>query len=65
VRFRVTLDGHAPGADYGTDIDAQGAGKIVEHRLYQLIRLKGAIEDHTFQIEFLDPGAQAFAFTFG
>jgi cytochrome c biogenesis protein CcdA/thiol-disulfide isomerase/thioredoxin len=65
VRFRVRIDGQAPGPDHGVDTDAQGNGKITEHRLYQLIRQKNAIEDRTFEIEFLDPGAQAFAFTFG
>jgi cytochrome c biogenesis protein CcdA/thiol-disulfide isomerase/thioredoxin len=65
VRFRVSIDGHPPGPDHGVDTDAQGGGTITEHRLYQLIRQKNAIEDHTFEIEFLDPGAQAFAFTFG
>jgi cytochrome c biogenesis protein CcdA/thiol-disulfide isomerase/thioredoxin len=65
VRFRVTIDGHAPGANHGVDTDAAGAGKITDHRLYQLIRQKDAIEDRTFEIEFLDLGAQAFAFTFG
>ena len=65
VRFRVTLDGAAPGDSYGTDIDAQGNGTIREQRLYQLIRLHGDGAAHTFRIEFLDPGAEAFAFTFG
>lgn len=65
VRFRVTLDGAAPGADHGTDIDAQGNGVIREQRLYQLIRQSGKIENRTFRIEFLDAGAEAFAFTFG
>jgi cytochrome c biogenesis protein CcdA/thiol-disulfide isomerase/thioredoxin len=65
VRFRVLIDGKAPGANHGVDTDAQGDGKIVDHRLYQLIRQKDPIEDRTFEIEFLDPGAQAFAFTFG
>lgn len=65
VRFRVTIDGRAPGMNHGVDTDAAGEGKITDHRLYQLIRQKGAIEDRTFEIEFLDPGAQAFAFTFG
>jgi cytochrome c biogenesis protein CcdA/thiol-disulfide isomerase/thioredoxin len=65
VRFRVTIDGQAPGENHGVDTDAAGDGKISDHRLYQLIRQKGAIEDRTFEIEFLDPGAQAFAFTFG
>ena len=65
VRFRVKLDGAPPGDDHGGDTDANGAGKVEEHRLYQLIRQKGAFEDRTFEIEFLDPGVQAFAFTFG
>ena len=65
VRFRVKIDGQAPGPNHGVDTDAQGNGKIVDHRLYQLIRQKNAIEDRLFEIEFLDPGAQVFAFTFG
>jgi len=65
VRFRVKLDGTAPGEDHGSDADANGDGKVDSHRLYQLIRQKGTIEDRTFEIEFLDPGVQAFAFTFG
>ena len=65
VRFKVTLDGAAPGADHGVDIDAQGNGVIREQRLYQLIRQEGEIGDRTFRIEFPDAGAEAFAFTFG
>jgi thiol-disulfide isomerase/thioredoxin len=65
VRFRVTLDGKPPGASHGVDIDAAGNGSITDHRLYQLIRQKDPIDDHTFEIEFLDPGAQAYSFTFG
>jgi len=65
VRFKVTLDGTPPGEDHGSDADANGVGTVEEHRLYQLIRQKGAVEDRTFEIEFLDPGVQAFAFTFG
>jgi cytochrome c biogenesis protein CcdA/thiol-disulfide isomerase/thioredoxin len=65
VRFRVLLDGHAPGADHGVDIDAQGQGVVDAQRLYQLIRQHGDVSDHTFTIEFEDPGAQAFSFTFG
>ena len=65
LRYKVTLDGGAPGADHGTDISASGYGEISEQRLYQLIRQRGDISDHTFRIEFLDEGAQAFAFTFG
>jgi thiol-disulfide isomerase/thioredoxin len=65
VRFRVLLDGTAPGDDHGVDVDAQGSGVVKDYRLYQLIRQKGKVEDRTFQIEFLDPGVQVFAFTFG
>lgn len=65
VRFRITLDGAAPGIDHGADIDAQGNGVIREQRLYQLIRQGKNISDHTFRIEFLDDDAEAFAFTFG
>ena len=65
IRFRVTIDGMAPGADHGADVDADGRGVVNEHRLYQLIRESGGISDRTFEIEFLDPGAQAYAFTFG
>jgi cytochrome c biogenesis protein CcdA len=65
VRFRVTLDGQAPGADAGVDIAADGTGTIREQRLYQLIRHDGEGRERTFTIEFLDPGAEAFAFTFG
>ncbi|HMI54209.1 MAG TPA: cytochrome c biogenesis protein DipZ [Candidatus Saccharimonadales bacterium] len=65
VRFRVRIDGTAPGEDHGGDTDEQGAGIVKEYRLYQLIRQKGKVEDRTFEIEFLDPGVQAFAFTFG
>lgn len=65
LRFRVLLDGHPPGAAHGTDIDRQGNGTVTQPRLYQLIRQPGPITDHTFEIIFLDPGAQAYAFTFG
>jgi hypothetical protein len=65
VRFRVTVDGRAPGADHGVDANAAGAGVVTKHRLYQLVRQQGEIQDHSFEIEFLDPGVQAFAFTFG
>ncbi|NBI44417.1 MULTISPECIES: cytochrome c biogenesis protein DipZ [Burkholderia] len=65
VRFRVTIDGTAPGASHGADVNADGVGTVTGQRLYQLIRQSGPIVDHTFSIEFLDPGVQAFAFTFG
>src|ERR1700678_1117032 len=65
VRFVIKLDGTPPGEDHGSDADANGSGTVQGHRLYQLIRQTGAVEDRTFEIEFLDPGVQAFAFTFG
>ena len=65
VHFRVTIDGHAPGENHGVDTDAEGNGVVTDYRLYQLVRQKGAIADHTFVIEFQDAGVQAFAFTFG
>lgn len=65
VRFRVTLDGAAPGKDGGTDLSSDGSGRVTGQRLYQLLRLKGPVRDRTFSIEFLDPGVQAYAFTFG
>jgi thiol-disulfide isomerase/thioredoxin len=65
VRFKVTLDGAAPGDSHGLDIAPDGSGAIREPRLYQLIRQKGPVQDRTFRIEFLDPGAEAYSFTFG
>jgi cytochrome c biogenesis protein CcdA/thiol-disulfide isomerase/thioredoxin len=65
VRFRVTIDGTPPGDSHGTDTDANGDGIVSEQRLYQLVRQAGTIADRTFEIRFLDPGVQAFAFTFG
>ena len=65
VRFRVTLDGKAPGADHGMDIDAGGNGQVTGQRLYQLVRQKGGADERLFTITFLDPGVEAYAFTFG
>jgi cytochrome c biogenesis protein CcdA/thiol-disulfide isomerase/thioredoxin len=65
LRFRVLLDGVAPGDSHGVDTDAQGQGTITGQRLYQLIRQSGEVRDRTFEIEFLQPGAEAFSFTFG
>ncbi len=65
VRFRVTLDGAPPGGAHGFDVDAQGDGIAREQRLYQLIRQPMPIADRVLQIEFLDPGIEAYAFTFG
>lgn len=65
VRFRVFLDGQAPGAAHGSDVDDQGNGTVTDQRLYQLIRQPKPIADRQFEIEFLDAGVEAFAFTFG
>lgn len=65
VRFRVLLDGKAPGAGHGLDIDSQGYGTAVTQRMYQLLRQPHPIASRLFEIEFLDPGMEVFAFTFG
>jgi cytochrome c biogenesis protein CcdA/thiol-disulfide isomerase/thioredoxin len=65
VRFRVRIDGQPPGAAAGGDVSADGEGRVDENRLYQLIRQSGAVQERTFEIEFLDPGVHAYAFTFG
>ena len=65
VRFRILLDGKAPGADHGMDIDAAGMGQVTDQRLYQLVRQKAGARERLFTIEFLDPGVEAYAFTFG
>jgi len=65
VRFKVKLDGAVPGDNSGVDSAPDGSGEVREPRLYQLIRQKGQVEDRAFEIEFLDPGVQAFSFTFG
>ena len=65
VRFRVSIDGASPGNNHGTDVMADGTGTVSEQRLYQLVRQTGDVKDHTFTIEFLDPGVEAYAFTFG
>jgi cytochrome c biogenesis protein CcdA/thiol-disulfide isomerase/thioredoxin len=65
VRFRVSIDGAAPGDARGTDVAADGSGTVTEQRLYQLVRQTGKVADRTFAIEFLDAGVEAYAFTFG
>ena len=65
VRFVVTIDGKPPGADHGADIAADGLGTVTGQRLYQLVRQGGPVADRVFAIRFLDPGVQAYAFTFG
>jgi thiol-disulfide isomerase/thioredoxin len=65
LRFRVSIDGQPPGPAHGLDVNEDGSGTVVEQRLYQLIRQPTAIVDRTFEIEFLDPDVETFAFTFG
>jgi thiol-disulfide isomerase/thioredoxin len=65
LRFRVRIDGALPGLDHGADTDPEGRGIVDTHRLYQLVRQGRPEADRTFEIEFLDPGARAYAFTFG
>jgi thiol-disulfide isomerase/thioredoxin len=65
VRCRVLIDGQPPGKAHGTDVDGDGNGTVTQQRVYQLIRQPGPITDRTFEIAFLDPGAQAYCFTFG
>jgi hypothetical protein len=61
----VFIDGQPPGANHGSDVDDHGKGTVIEQRLYQLVRQSGPIGDRQFEIEFLDSGVEAFAFTFG
>jgi len=65
VRFRVLIDGAAPGPARGLDVEEGGDGTVTEARLYQLIRQGGPITDRTFEITFLEAGVQAYVFTFG
>jgi len=65
VRFRVSIDGKPPGDAHGGDVDAEGNGTVKDRRLYQLIRQPQPVIDRQFEIEFLDPGVEAYVFTFG
>jgi thiol-disulfide isomerase/thioredoxin len=65
VRFRVLLDGEPPGASHGLDIDGEGYGTVTEPRLHQLVRQAGSVAERLFEITFLDPGVEAYVFTFG
>jgi thiol-disulfide isomerase/thioredoxin len=65
VRFTVKVDGKPPGASHGEDTDAQGNGTLTRQKCYQLVRLQDRVTDRTFEIQFADPGVQAFDFTFG
>jgi hypothetical protein len=65
VPFRVLVDGAAPGDGHGLDVDEEGRGTVRQQRLYQLVRTPGEISDRTFEITFLEPGVEAYVFTFG
>jgi len=65
IPFRVLLDGEAPGASHGVDVDEDGNGLLREGRMYQLVRQPDAIRERTLEITFLEPGAEAYSFTFG
>jgi len=65
VHFVIRIDGAPPGDAHGSDVAADGSGVVTDERLYQLVRQKGSVTDRTFEIEFLDPGVQAYSFTFG
>ena len=65
IPFRVLLDGEAPGSSHGVDVDEDGNGVLHEGRLYQLVRERDAVRERTLEITFLEPGAEAYSFTFG
>jgi thiol-disulfide isomerase/thioredoxin len=65
IPFRVLLDGEAPGPSHGVDVDEDGNGVLRDGRLYQLVRQHDAVREYTLQISFLEPGAEAYVFTFG
>jgi hypothetical protein len=65
IAFRVLLDGQAPGPSHGVDVDDDGTGVLHDGRLYQLVREHDAVRERTLQITFLQPGAEAYVFTFG
>jgi hypothetical protein len=65
IPFRVLLDGEAPGPSHGVDVDEDGNGMLQEGGMYQLVRQQDTVRDRTLQITFLEPGAEAYAFTFG
>ena len=65
IPFRLLVDGAAPGASHGVDVDEAGNGLLREGRLYQLVRATDAVRERTLEITFLEPGAEAYVFTFG
>ena len=65
IPFSVSLDGEAPGASHGVDVDEDGSGLLRDGRIYQLVRQRDTIGERTLQVTFEEPGAEAYAFTFG
>ena len=65
IRFRVLLDGQAPGPSHGVDVDEDGNGLLQDARMYQLVREHDEVRQRTLEITFLEAGAEAYAFTFG
>jgi hypothetical protein len=65
IPFRLRLDGSAPGEAHGVDADEAGNGVLRESRMYQLVRQQGPVRERTLEITFGEPGAEAYAFTFG
>jgi thiol-disulfide isomerase/thioredoxin len=65
IKFRVTLDGEAPGTSHGVDVDPDGNGRLEEGRMYQLVRQRDGVRERTLEITFLEAGAEAYVFTFG
>jgi thiol-disulfide isomerase/thioredoxin len=65
IPFRVLLDGEAPGPSHGVDVDGGGNGLLGDGRMYQLVREHDAVRERTLEITFLEPGAEAYVFTFG
>jgi thiol-disulfide isomerase/thioredoxin len=65
IPFRVLLDGEPPGPSAGVDVDDDGNGVLAEGRMYQIVRQQDAVRDRTLEITFLEPGGEAYSFTFG
>jgi hypothetical protein len=65
IPFRVLLDGEPPGLSHGEDVDEEGNGLLGDGRLYQLVREHDGVRERTLEIIFLEPGAEAYVFTFG
>ena len=65
IPFRVLLDGEAPGPSHGVDVDQDGNGVLTDGRMYQLVRAHDEVRERTLEIAFLEPGAEAYSFTFG